>query len=235
MRIAKDIILEITPVNKYNFDEIICKTFANTNVKTRPLYNVDGEIINNFVELVREDDESFITVVSEKYDITQHEDYMIPFMKKLLEYPNTNISLLKQNEDNHNRMACKIISDEVIIKNQTYNKLIIIANSSDASAGRRILAGIMRFACSNMSFSGLPVAVGIRKHIKGFNNEIDHEEEYKLLSERIDEEINKMIKFITLIDGIPLEDYDRNNFVDEILVKQGIVPKTLIFTYPPLK
>ena len=217
--------VEIIPVTQDNFEETVGSMFENTDVRLGKIFNEYHEEIDGFSELKRIKDDSFIAIVSNSYEITQHNDYIKPFIKKFLDSPENEITVMKENYQRKNRMACTIKSSSIIVNGEVYHKMVLLSNASDTSAKKKIIAGLLRKACLNMQFSGTPIAVGTTKHIKSSCETLE-EDVFVSLAEMIDDEINVVIKLIDVISKIEIMDEEKRFL--KYLYSNDIIPKKLI-------
>lgn len=215
--------IQTIEVNEDNFDEVIVKLFGDTPVYSEEIYDKNGDIIEHFVQIKRTEDDSFITIVTKNYEIIQHNDLIVPFIKSFVNEPNTQISVIKENHGRRNRMVCKIVSGNEIINDELYKKIILISNTTDATGSKKILAGLLRAACLNMQFSGVPFIVGNKKHIIGSQSEsVDYEE----LSSYVSEQVSSVAKLIRNLKAMIVE-FPEEEFINKLVIDR-VIPKKLI-------
>lgn len=214
-------------INKSNCDLLKEHFFYNTDIKLEDIYDHEFEKIESHKAIRRVDDDSLINIVSSKYQITQHKDMVLPFIQSFVENDDYDITLIIENVGNRNRAMCTITSKETDeINGEEYKRTILIANASDGSMSRKILAGLFRMACLNMQFSGVPITQGDSIHRGKTKDSDSYKQDFQNIAIFIEQEIDNMVTLIKRLHNIPFKENEAKFAIN--LYKSGLVPKKLM-------
>lgn len=223
----KSIKCESIMLSADSFDENVERFFYGTDVMLADVFDADGEMLR-YKQIKRIHDNSDVEI-TRKYNIVQHREFLIPFLRKFILNNEYKIHLFKENIGKKNRMICRIQSGNIMINGENYKKILLLSNSSDMGASQRFMVGIMRMACLNMSFVGAPFVVGKIKHIS--TNKLDvknHENICEIVATEFEDKADKII---SLMKSLPLIPYSKNFLAQKLieeLVSKMILPKELI-------
>jgi len=167
------------------------QTLNNLKVETEPVYNDRFKQIDNYQLIRRTTDDQELTIVSDKYQVYQHETAYYNTIDKLNKLGlNFELKSFKTNiDDRHNRIHVTWSFPEISfdIDGSKTTATLELLNSTDGTMGYHEFLGLYRVRCQNGLIIGEDIFKSYRKHYgDNFNRDIDNIEQFRAALESYD-------------------------------------------------